>query len=172
MMFSSIVPLYYAFVWNVQILFNNVILDVLIRNVPSIHAFGEAFAGLCKHLAFEIPPYITAMASTCDYAKDGDLCYEPGNNRVIDLITVMASVRIMAASITKIVLSVCASGAAGANILMFPLMDINLAKGIHNIFNAIFYTVFQLPAVTALRCGRGFRVPSSPGRSGSGRLRC
>ena len=64
----------------------------------------------------------------------------------------MASVRTMAASITKIVLSVCASGSAGANILMFLLMDINLAKGIHNIFNAIFYTVFQLPSVTALRC--------------------
>ena len=80
MMFSSIVPLYYAFVWNVQILFNNVILDALIRNVPSIHAFGEALAGLCKHLAFEITPYITAMASLCNYAKDGNLCYEPGNN--------------------------------------------------------------------------------------------
>ena len=151
-MFSSIVPLYDASVWIIQFLFNDVILDALVRNVPSIHAFGEAFAGLCKHLAFEIPPYITAMASTCDYAKDGDLCYEPGNNRVIDLITVMASVRIMAASITKIVLSVCASGAAGADILMFPLMDINLAKGLHNIFNVIFNTVFQLPAVTALRC--------------------
>ena len=71
---------------------------------------------------------------------------------MIDLITVKASVRTMAASITKIMLSVCASGSAGANILMFPLMDINLAKGIHNIFNAIFYTVFQLPEVTALRC--------------------
>ena len=49
MMFSSIVPLYYAFVWNVQILFNNVILDALIRNVPSIHAFGEAFKGRSLH---------------------------------------------------------------------------------------------------------------------------
>ena len=64
----------------------------------------------------------------------------------------MASVRTMAASITKIVLSECARGSAGANILMFPLMDINLAKGIHNIFYATFYTVFQLPAVTSLRC--------------------
>ncbi len=44
-MFSSIVPLYYASVWIVQILFNYVILDALIRNVPSIHAFGEALSG-------------------------------------------------------------------------------------------------------------------------------
>ena len=32
-MFSSIVPLYDAFVWIVQILFNDVILDALIPNV-------------------------------------------------------------------------------------------------------------------------------------------
>ena len=79
-MFSSIVPLYDAFVWNIQILFNDVILDALIRNVPGIHAFGEALAGLCKHLAFETPPYITVMASPCNYAEDCDLCCEPGNN--------------------------------------------------------------------------------------------
>ena len=58
--------------WIVQILFNDVILDAPIRNVPSIHAFGKALAGLCKHLTLEIPPHITAMALSCNYAKDCD----------------------------------------------------------------------------------------------------
>jgi hypothetical protein len=52
-MFSSIVLLYDTFVWNVQILFNNVILDALIRNVQSIHAFSMALAGLCKHIVYD-----------------------------------------------------------------------------------------------------------------------
>ncbi len=50
---------------SVRILFNDVILGrarTTVRNVPSIRAFGEALAGLCKHLAIEIPPYITVMA--------------------------------------------------------------------------------------------------------------
>ena len=51
---------------------------------------------------------------------------------------------------------------------MFPLMDINLAKGIHNIFNAIFYTVFQLPAVTALRCVNHCIDPQTKGLKPAG----
>jgi hypothetical protein len=45
----------------------------------------------------------------------------------------MASLHTMAESIAKVMLRVCASGSAGANILLFELMDINLAKGIQHL---------------------------------------
>ena len=92
-MFSSLVPLYNAFIWLVNRLSVDVLLDSLIKNVPSIKLFGLATAGLCKHMALEISPYITSMVIPCDYNLQGDLCYEPGNDKTIDLITAMADVR-------------------------------------------------------------------------------
>ncbi len=151
-MFSSIVPLYNAVVWLLRLLLNDVVIDSLISNVPSIKEFGIALGSLCKHSALEISPYLTSMATTCNYARDGDFCYEAGNNRVIDIITIMADVRRMTAAVSKILISVCASGSAPLNILLFPFMDINFAKALHNIVNAALYTVFQLPSVTAQRC--------------------
>ena len=47
-------------------------------------------------------------------------------------------------------------------------MDINFTKGIYNIFNAIIYTVFQLPAVTALRCVKHGIDPRTKGLKPAG----
>lgn len=151
-MFSSLIPLYNALVWLLRLIFHDVFLDSLINNVPSIRSFGAALGSLCKHYALEIVPYVSSMGVPCNYAKDGDLCYEAGNDRAIDFITAFAHVRTMTASLSKIALSICASASAPLNMLLFPLMDINLAKAAHNILNSILYTVFQLPSVTAQRC--------------------
>jgi hypothetical protein len=151
-MFSSLIPLYNAAVWIIRLIFNDVFLDSLIANVPSIRSFGVAFGRLCKHSALEISPYVQSMAVTCDYARDGDFCYEAGNARSIDLITAMSHVRTMASAVSSILISMCASATAPLNIALFPLMDINFAKGLHNIANSVLYTVFQLPSVTAQRC--------------------
>jgi hypothetical protein len=151
-MFSSIVPLYNALIWLTRLIFNDVLLDSLIANVPSIRSFGTALGSLCKHSALEIAPYVSSIATRCNYAREGDFCYEAGNGRSLDIITAMAHVRTMTAALSKIALGVCASAAAPLNIMLFPLMDINLAKGLHNIANSILYTLFQLPSVTAQRC--------------------
>ena len=109
-----------------------------------IKTFGLALARLCKHTAQELPPFITSISAPCDYARDGDMCYEPGNGRIIDFITVMKEVRTMAASTSTLLMSMCGSAAGIFNIALFPLMDVNLAKGIHNIVNAVLYLVLQV----------------------------
>ena len=167
-MFSSLVPLYNTLVWILRILFYDVFTDALITNVPSIRSFGEAMGNFCKHFALDLTSYVSALAIPCDYAKDGDFCYEPGNNRVMDFITIMADVRQMAKSVSMIALSVCASASAPINIAIFPLMDINLAKGVHNVVNSVLYTVFQLPSVTAQRCMHHGLASSRNGTQGSG----
>ncbi len=151
--FSSLVPLYNAVLWLLKQLFNNVFLDSLIANVDSLKQVGVGVAGLCKHAALEIVPFVTSVVKTCDYGKQGDLCYEPGaNGRVIDFITMMADVRTIAAALSRVALGMCARGAAPINILLFPFMDINFAKGLHNVANSALYMVFQTPSVTAQRC--------------------
>lgn len=150
--FSAVVPLWNGVLKLIKVLIHEVVIESLAANAGLVIDFGKAFANLCKHLAVQIPGYITSVATPCDYAVEGDLCYEPGHGRTLDLITVMADVRTMAAAVSRLGLGVCAAATAPLNIAMFPLMDINFAKAIHNIVNAALYTVVQLPSVTALRC--------------------
>lgn len=152
-LFSAVIPIYNGSIKLVKALVSEVVLESLAANSGFVVDFGRAFASLCKHAAVQIPGYIASVATPCDYAKEGDLCYEPGHGgRTLDLITVMADVRTMAAAVSRLALGVCAAATAPLNIAMFPLMDINLAKAVHNIANSILYTVVQLPSVTALRC--------------------
>lgn len=171
-MFSSIVPLYNGFVWLIRQLIQDVLLDSLVQNVPSIKAFGTAAGSLSKHMAMELPPYISSMASSCQYSVQGDRCYDPGNNRTLDLVTSMAHVRNMSVAVAKIAISMCASASAPVNIGFFPLMDINFAKGVHNIANAFLYAVFQLPSVTAQRCINHGRLNQSSSLSSVDILMC
>jgi hypothetical protein len=151
--FSAVVPIYNGVLKLLKVLLHEVVVESLAANAALVIDFGKAFANLCKHLAVQIPGYITSVAIPCEYAEDGDLCYEAGHRgRTLDLITVMADVRTMAAAVSRLVLGLCAAGTAPLNIVMFPLMDVNLAKAIHNIVNAVLYTVVQLPSITALRC--------------------
>ncbi len=71
-MFSSIVPLYNALIWLTRLIFKDVLLDSLIANVPSIRSFGTALGSLCKHSALEIAPYVSSVATRCNYAREGD----------------------------------------------------------------------------------------------------
>jgi hypothetical protein len=151
-MFSALVPIYNAVAWIIKKVTTDVIIDACMANLGSVQSFGLAMASACKHVATEIPAFVNSMVSPCDYAKDGDLCYDPGNGRTMDLITVMKEVRTMASSVSTILVSVCGRWLALVNIALFPFMDINLAKAVHNVGNAILYAIFQVPSVTAQRC--------------------
>jgi hypothetical protein len=48
-----------------------------------------------------------------------------------------------------------ASGLNGPlEIATYPFLDINFAKGVHGVLNAILFTAIQVPAITVLRCAR------------------
>ena len=143
-MFSSLVPLYNASIWIVKLIFNNVFLDALMANVETIKTFGLALGSLCKNTALELTPFISSVAVQCDYARDGDMCYEPGNGRTIDFIKMMVEVRKMATSTSIVLMSMCGSASGIFNIVLYPFMDINFAKGIHNIANSILYIFVQV----------------------------
>jgi hypothetical protein len=73
-------------------------------------------------------------------------------NRIFNFVTPMKDIRSIAAYFLAIVIRACGNAAGIADIAFFPLLDINFAKGVHNILNALMYTVLQLPSVTVQRC--------------------
>ncbi len=151
-LFTSIIPVFNSVVWLLKLLFHNVLLKTATSNSDSILAIGRSVADLAKNLFIQFPGYFTTIVSPCP-SPVSDLCYEPGiGNRTLDFITPMRDVRSIAASLLTIFINACGNGAGLADIILFPLLDINLAKGVHNIVNAILYTVLQIPSVTVQRC--------------------
>lgn len=180
-LFSAIIPLYNAVFWIIKLILNNVLLDSLILNTPNLRDFGLALGKLCRHVALEVPSYTKSLVVPCDYSREGDFCYDAGNSRVFDVITAMQHVRTMMSSVSRVLMGACLSASGPINIALFPFMDINFAKGLHNIINAAMYTVFQIPVVTIQRCrnhgpsgavGRVTSPTASYGSPGSSLLLC
>lgn len=94
--------------------------------------------------------YIATFAYGCDQPIT-DACYDPGL-RVYDFITPMKDARSMAVAVRSFLGGICARGASPVDIALYPLMDINSAKAVHNIANAILFTLIQIPSVTVQRC--------------------
>lgn len=46
----------------------------------------------------------------------------------------------------------CRSGSGLTDMLLFPLLDINTAKAVHNLANSILFAFLQVPSITAQRC--------------------
>lgn len=144
-------------IWNfltwivVQIWVNVVFVEVGLN----FDNFSDILLGLSDfftHIVMGGISYVRFLAVQCPMER-GDACYAVGN-RVFDFITPMADLRRVAYSTIEIGDSVCSLMNAPVKIVMYPFLDINFAKAVHNLLNGILFTLFQIPSVTVLRCHR------------------
>jgi hypothetical protein len=149
-LFSAIVPIYNYFVWISVQFFGNIFLKTALDDIVYYKDIGFAIASLCTNLVLSFTTYIDTLMSACQTPVT-DICYDAGP-RTFDLITPMKDLRSISISLSTILFRNCASIGSVASILLYPWIDINFAKGIHNIVNSILFTVFQVPVVTFLRC--------------------
>lgn len=152
LLFTSVIPIYNGIIWIFKQLVHNLVIRSAIENVDNLVDIGQGVANLAQHLIVQIPEYAQAVIIPC--AKPvTDTCYDPGfGNRILDMITPMADVRAIAAATIKICISICANAAGPVDIAMYPFLDINLAKAVHNLVNFILYTLLHIPSVTVQRC--------------------
>lgn len=151
-LFNSIVPIYNGLIWLGKLIIKNVVLRSAMENADSVMVIGKAVGSLAKHIIIQIPDYTSSVIVPCGKPVT-DTCYDTGfGNRVFDIITPMADVRIMAGAVISICTSVCANAAGLVDIVLYPLLDINLAKAMHNLLNSVMYLLLQLPSITIQRC--------------------
>lgn len=149
-MFTAVTPAYNFVVWvTTQFLYNAVVTNA-VRDISPIVQFGRSTADLFNHTFLGLATYLPTFARGCP-SPVTDLCYEPGR-RTYDFITPMADLRGMATATRLILGNMCAGASGPFDIALYPLMDINTAKAVHNIGNSILYTLIQLPSVTVQRC--------------------
>ena len=88
-------------------------------------------------------------------------CFVPGA-RSLDLITPLGDLRLVAMYTLLTFKRSCKVLSPPLDILFYPLMDINFAKGLHSLVNGVLYFVIAAPIVTVERCNFVSR-PVEPG---------
>lgn len=156
-LFISLVPIYNGLIWLLKLLVQNVLLRSAMDNADHVISIGTSMGNLARHTIVQVPSYAQSVIVPCAQPVT-DTCYDLGfGNRIFDFITPMADVRAIAAAFLRILISVCGNAAGPADIFLYPLLDINLAKAVHNLGNAVLFSFLQLPSITVQRCNNNNR---------------
>ena len=78
-------------------------------------------------------------------------CYEPGM-RSLNLMSPMAKMRVLVAHVGIFSKLSCSAASPVIDTLIYPFLDINLAKFVHNFLNAFLFWFVHTPIVTLERC--------------------
>jgi hypothetical protein len=159
---SVVLPAYNAIAYTSTKMITTVLVPGLALDFDADAAlqFFGALADLLRDVTLSLSKYVLTFSACTPEA--GSACFEPGL-RMLDLLTPMADVRAMAAAAVRVVSFNCALLATPVDLVAYPLMDINLAKGVHALANAALLGVLQVPLITYERCrlrGANSSMPS------------
>jgi hypothetical protein len=129
-------------VWIVRQVWTQVILTGVIREYDQVVLFGTGTASFATHTTMGVVDYVKTVSEVCE-ASQGARCYDPGR-RMFDVITPMNDLRVMMSAVLMISNSMCTYANAPLNMILYPVMDINFAKGLHGIVNGILFTLVQV----------------------------
>lgn len=149
-LFSSVVPVYDLVVWVGSQMFTGPVLSSVLGNVGIVEQLGLDIARLVRDTFASVFAYAPTALRVCEEPVT-DACYEVGP-RTLDLITPMADLRRIAGGVSLLLDSVCRGITGPADIALYPLLDINTAKGLHNVVNSLLFAILQVPSITVQRC--------------------
>ena len=150
--FKGAIPLWNGFFFFTSRLLNGYFLPTMIQESLTLGQIGIALYNFSKHSALSLFAWAQSAVVSCP-ASNGDACFDLLDT-TLDVVTPMADVRDAVGHFVGIVRSICDPVTPIFDIVTFPLMDLSLAKGVHNIINALLYLVVQMPETTQLRCSR------------------
>ena len=149
---GAMLPVYNTMIWiSKRALKEGLIVPIMESPIPLYDATRES-ALFAKASAVSLYAYSSASFRACG-VNDTTRCVTDVGTRVFDIITPMSHVRkVVAVVLAWIATSVCGPLAAPLDVLLAPVMDINFAKGVHNLVNAVLWMFIQIPIVTEARC--------------------
>ena len=142
----ALLPLWDSGVWFVKALAVQGLLPTMIQEAKVVGQMATALLSLAGHLSDSLLAWITA------FFCEGAACLHPEKG-VLDLLSPMGDMRELAALAIKLLRAFCSGLAAPLDLLLFPLLDLNLAEGVHHLGNAAVQLLTVIPKATAARCG-------------------
>jgi hypothetical protein len=150
--FKGVIPFWNGSIFIVSRIMQGYVFPTLSAEILVVQQIGMSLFSLCQHLVLSIFAWLQTVIVSCPEAN-GDACFDL-TDRTLDFVTPMADVRNTIIGLFGIAGRACNLLTPIMDIISFPLMDLNLAKGLHNILNAVLYLFVQLPEITFFRCNR------------------
>lgn len=147
----ALVPLWNAVMWMWKKVPNQLLAQIITRDLGTLVASLEAVAAFAQASAVSIVAWVGSFVCCDNGLLCNPRCYEAGE-RVLDLMGPMAALRKFVAYSAVWIKGMCNSLSGPLDFITYPFMDINLAKGVHLLINSLLYTLTHLSAVTTQRC--------------------
>ena len=148
LLFKGVVPIYNGAVWILRAFFKQGLLPILWDQIEVLVDMAVALLSLGKHFSGCVVSFVKALQC------DTDACLLEKPPPVLDLLTPMGDVRLAAVLTGKLGGTICSLLAVPIDLVLYPLLDVNLARGVHNIVNALLNLIVHVPRTTARRCTR------------------
>lgn len=145
-MLQGSIPLWNAMWWFFKAMVTQGFLPVLLQEAKIILQMATTLMSLMRHLSYSLSAFIEAFFCV------GEACLHPEKG-IMDLLSPMGDVRELVALAIQLLRQFCSTLAAPLDLVAFPLLDLNLAEGVHNLGNAFIQLLVVIPRATVVRCG-------------------
>jgi len=142
----AVLPLWNSVMWVGQGLVVHGVLPVVVENIGVLLSMALEVVNLCEHFAQSATVFMRPFLVCTDVA-----CLRP-EARGLNLLTPMGDLRQIVGHAVSLSRHMCQTLAVPLDVLVYPLMDINLAQGVHNLANALLHLLTVMPHVTVERC--------------------
>ena len=148
LLFKGLVPIYNGAVWILRSFLKQGLLPIFWDQIEVLVDMAVALLSLGKHVSGSAVSFVKGLQ--CD--TDACLLVQPPP--VLDLVTPMGDVRLAAVLAGKLGGTMCSLLAVPIDLVLYPLLDVNLARGVHNIVNAAMHLIVHVPRATTRRCSK------------------
>jgi len=141
----ALLPLWNSAVWFAKALAVQGLLPILIDEAQTVLKMAGALMDLVTHLSASLFAFVDGFNCT------GAACLYPEAG-VLDLLSSLGALREFVALGGRLLAAVCSTLSAPVDLLVYPLLDLNLAEGVHSLANAVLQLTLVLPRATWERC--------------------
>lgn len=138
-------------IWNSVVWFSKAIgiqgfFPIVVDQIEIILKMATTLIGFARHLSTSLNVFVAS------FFCEGAACLYPEKG-VLDVLSCLGDVREFVALGIQILRAFCNLVAAPIDLVLFPLLDLNLAEAMHNLVNSAIQLFIVIPWTTAVRCG-------------------
>ena len=145
LLLRALLPIWDSGVWFVRALVTQGLLPVMFEEAAIVRQMATALLNLVGHLSDSLLAWVDSFFCS------GAACLHPEKG-VIDVLSPMGDARELVALGIKLGRAFCSGLAAPLDLLLFPLLDLNLAEAVHHLANAVVQALTVIPRATLERC--------------------
>ena len=142
---KGLLPVWNSVIWFTKALAAQGLLPVLLKEIELVLKMAQTLIGFGRHLATALFVFVESFQCV------GEACLHPERG-VLDVLSSLGDVREFVALGVQLLRSFCGMLAAPVDMAVFPLLDLNLAEGVHNLVNAVIQLLVVIPRNTVERC--------------------